>query len=827
MTQEQKKGPKMTKASSICTSLLHRLGAGRRVRLDAFGGTGASKISRGSDVSFTEATRVFTSVRLALFSLPATLLVSLLATLAFSTAPALATGDASQSTACANEALSGFSPLLAECRAWEQVTPSFKAGTAVQSFEIAADGSRVLGQTLGAFADTHSDHTTEGAFYLFSRSGSGWAPSAVSPVDAAFPAAVFKAASTGLERTLWFARSPSQSVADEDLYVREANGAMVEVGPLLPPSATEGPPAGEYSNFRYHQFVDFDSASDDLSHVVFSLLTKAPLWPGDTTNIEGAGVSLYEYRSVGLGAPELVGVSDGSTSRGGKALPAGVLISDCETDLGSEKLEDMYNAVSADGGTVFFTAMGHNNTTICAGGEAPAVSELFARVGGFRTVAISEPTTGQCGACETSVRAPAQFAGASESGLQAFFLTSQELFSEAKGMNLYEYDFDAPNGKKVIRVSAGVEEPKVQGVTRVSEDGSHVYFVAKGVLTGANGEGAEPLAGGDNLYVYERDEAFPTGRLAFVATLSPADAADWSATDIRPVQATGDGGFLVFQSAADLTAGDSAPEGDPQLFEYDAEREELARVSVGGENYSAGEVSALEHPALIKPQTFSFQGVSGVSPASKDSDLAVSGDGATVVFTSVGALTKGALTAAGAGAQSVYEYHSSVATGGGIAGGVVHLVSDGVDTAEISQGVLGAFADGIDSSGEDIFFETADPLVSGDGDTQYDVYDARVDGGFEQEPASVECQGEACQGLPLVQPIFTPPSSASVAGNSNLTPPPPSKLEPPAEGTKGSTPKPVKCKKGFTKKKGKCVKNKKTKKAKKSAKRASHNGRGK
>ena len=56
---------------------------------------------------------------------------------------------------------------------------------------------------------------------------------------------------------------------------------------------------------------------------------------------------------------------------------------------------------------------------------------------------------------------------------------------------------------------------------RSSEDGSHVYFVAKGVLTSipntslASGQQVA-VAGQDNLYVYERDSAFPNGHLAFV-----------------------------------------------------------------------------------------------------------------------------------------------------------------------------------------------------------------------------------------------------------------------------------------------------------------------
>jgi hypothetical protein len=806
-------------------------------------------------------------------------------------AGARAAGDVNMGECPANEGLLGFSSALAECRAYEQVTPAFKDGQEPGTAGVSADGSRLLGGSLGAFAGVQGDHTTEGGFYEFSRvPSSGWATSAITPADGLFPAAEFEGASGGLERSLWLARTPSQSVFDEDLYVREADGQMVEVGPVLPPSKTTGPPAGEDPYFIYFNSVSVQGAADDLSHVLFTLRTELPpLWPGDTTNKKSsAAYSLYEYAGVGQSEPKLVGVSDGFTEpagerlAAGEKLPAGTLISDCGTDIGSENRQDTYNAVSASGTTVFFTAVGHNASGCTGSVTAPEVSEVYARVDGLRTVALSEPRFSSCGACETSVQAPASFAGASENGLQAFFMTAQPLLEGATTTNLYEYDFNAPEQQRVFRVSTGSARPEVQGVARVSEDGSHVYFVAKGVLlatgtatttsgsdeltavstasgtgdpvegeqfvggvvtstgvfaagqtisgagiapgttitrvgegflelsapaeasgtgvalsagaqpfavgdivtgagipagdtitevngqtltlsvpasasasgvtvTAANREGVAPVPGGENLYVYERDEADPAGRLGFVATLSPQDARDWSTVDEgRPVQASGDGRFLVFQSAADLTQGDEAPEADPQVFEYDAQSEELARVSVGQAGYAPGTANANANTSQITTQSF---GSAPDSPALRDAGLAVSGDGATVVFESAAALTAGAETAAAAGADSVYEYHSAVATGGRIGEGDVYLVSDGEDvTPRGSGGLKGAFVVGIDSSGEDVFFGTADPLVAGDGDTQYDLYDARVDGGFPLPPVPASCEGEGCYGPVSIAP---------------------------------------------------------------------------
>ena len=415
----------------------------------------------------------------------------------------------------------------------------------------------------------------------------------------------------------------------------------------------------------------------------------------------------------------------------------GHLISSCGTTAGAADAEgggDAYNAISANGETVFFTAVGHNVSGCEESIAAPEVNELYARLDQVQTVAISEPSPGQCSVCNVPAsvaegRRPAVFQGASEDGSKVFFLTEQELFAGDLKKNLYEYDFDAPVGERVVRVSTGSAAPEVQGVARVSEDGSHVYFVAKEVLTGANGEGHSPTATDDNLYVFERDAAYPTGRLAFVATLSGSDSKDWSQSDYRPVQATPEGRFLVFDSVAGLTPGDTSSVS--QVFEYDALREKLVLVSIG----AAGNVNA-------SPSSIPEQGSTDTSaPTTTSTRLAVSADGSRVLFQSQGALTEGAEVVAAAGAQSVYEYHST----GAIENGDVYLISDGM-------GTLASEMLGLDASGDDAFFSTADALVPADEDTGKDFYDARVGGGFSPPAASAACEAEACQGSPSVAP---------------------------------------------------------------------------
>jgi hypothetical protein len=684
--------------------------------------------------------------------------------------PSADAGGDTNLSVCPNESLEGFREYLPDCRAYEMVSPVFEEGARGGALAaVASDGSQVLVNSLGTFAGTESDADfTEGAFYLVSRSSHGWETSSVTPPISQFPAQLFRAATPDAGASLWLMRTPAQSQYAEDAYVREAGGLFVRLGPLVPPSAERGPPAGAYEPFFYNSAVKYAAASDDLAHVLFELQTGAPLWPGDTTFVPSgetrANRSLYELVEGGS-RPALVGVGND-----------GDLISDCETDLGSIESLDVYNAMSADGGTVFFTAAtdatgdGHCRDEV----QAPEVDELYARLGGIETVPISEPLTTACSTCSVPAtlaegRRGAEFAGASEDGSRVFFLTEQALLGGDGSMNLYEYDLDAPPGEKVVRVSAAGagEAAEVQGVARVSEDGSHVYFVARGVLTkGPSAEGRVPVKGADNLYVFERDAAYPAGRLAFIATLcsgpgesgavtgfaqcpsvgaadKEGDAIDWSALDSRPVESTPDGRFLVFASVADLTPGDTSSE--PQVFEYDAQVGELVRVSTGQVGYGAGLANANASQSTIVKQQY----IESDSPSEADR-LMVSDDGLTVVFESVGALAPGAEAAAVAGATSVYEYRSD----GAIRDGNVFLISGGA--AVRSSELLG-----LDASGENIFFKTAASLVESDTDTQEDVYDARVDGGFAFPEAAPPCEGEGCLDRVAGLPVFGPPGSTS------------------------------------------------------------------
>jgi hypothetical protein len=99
----------------------------------------------------------------------------------------------------------------------------------------------------------------------------------------------------------------------------------------------------------------------------------------------------------------------------------------------------------------------------------------------------------------------------------------------------------------------------------------------------------------------------------------------------------------------------------------------------------------------------------------------------------------------------------------------VYLITDGHDLTRIFGEKPAVELFGTDESGRDVFFRTADSLLSPDTDTQMDIYDARAEGGFPPPAAEVGCSGDPCQG-PLASGLpRSSPSTLSLRGESGFT----------------------------------------------------------
>jgi hypothetical protein len=711
---------------------------------------------------------------------------SIIVALTISTGPALAAGDANSSSCPAGtEASPGFRTYLPDCRAYEMVSPRYKqaspaADPELGDIQVSRDGSRVISHTFAAFAGgENNEGHTRGTSYEFVRGGVGWEAVALDPPASLFPMSFMleSVASPDLGESVWSA-STSQAPTEFGVYVER------EPAPGSAPTPTLVGPERPQPSIGGRE-VAAVGASNDLTHLLLAINTPTGEeeaknrnhgWPGDTTLRQELATlpSLYEYVGTGNSEPTLIGVKNEGRLAGQPHVNEGAeLVSECGTELGSAT-GSRYNAVSASGKSVFFTARGTDSLERCATAVskgmavAPEANELYARGDQSKTVAISEPTVADCELCDTEHREDAIFQGASEDGSKAFFLSRQRLLSGAAGRSLYEYDFDRALGQRVTLVA-----PDVLGVARISENGARVYFVTEG----------------DQLELYDT----LTGSTTHVASLAPTDEEDWKEFDSRPVQATPDGRFLVFPSSAHLTGAEDTST-TPQLFEYDAQENVLVRISRGqsGFNNNGNTTEAADAPRIPSPN-FAIS-----NPAAAGSNLAVSADGA-VTFMSADGLTPQAANNSVAAerlvcvlgkefqqlceeqlppkefpefyilvptyAQNVYEYRP---LGGSIAEGNVYLISDGRDLAIGASGRSAANLIGMDTSGGDILLETADALVPQDSDTQIDIYDARIGGGFPGSSSPSSCAGDACQGPLAPVPPFSPAGSATQAGGDNL-----------------------------------------------------------
>ncbi|MFZ1153612.1 MAG: hypothetical protein WAN93_01770 [Solirubrobacteraceae bacterium] len=517
--------------------------------------------------------------------------------------------------------------------------------------------------------------------------------------------------------------------------------------------------------------VIFLGANPDGSHIV--LTSDAVLTEGAPAN------SLYEW--VG-GQLQLVSVLP--ESAGGE--PAGG-----EPTLGKGNSGVLRNAISTDGSRVAWQT---NHS----------VSRLY-----LRDVVREE--TVQLGGVG------AEYQTASSDDSRVFFTMGGDL-----------YLFEAPLGGAL---SAGhtmdlAPDGAVQGlVAGTSEDGSSVYFVGKGVLTGieANEHGEKAVAGQPNLYLYR------AGVTKLIAVLSGAegsslkDVSDWSGreagSESPTVRVSPNGRWLAFMSERSLTGYDnrdaSNGQRDNEVFLYDA----------NGNGGDGRLVCASCDPTGARPHgVFDSGTVAGTllvdrqhsvnhvwlaanvpvwtSPFYQSRYLSDSG---RLFFNSPDALVPSDTN----GVEDVYEFEppgvggcsNESATFSAHSGGCVDLISSGTSKEE------SAFLDASES-GDDVFFLTSAQLASQDTDTVLDVYDARVDGGFAEFQRAPACEGDACQS-PVAAPNDPTPGSLTFQGPGN---PGPS-----VTVKKVAKKKTVKCQKGKRLSHGKCVKKAKDK-SKKTAK---------
>jgi hypothetical protein len=339
----------------------------------------------------------------------------------------------------------------------------------------------------------------------------------------------------------------------------------------------------------------------------------------------------------------------------------------------------------------------------------------------------------------------ATFAGVAEGGGRVFYL---------KGGNLFA--FDVATQETIPFSSSGDVTP-----VNISADGTAAYFVSPSVLTGEeNPNEATAQKGEENLYLSRE------GAISFVGTVTERDVKGelgeteqidglglWiSAVQLGgafgkdPSRTTPDGGVLLFSSQAKLGSYD--PEGEPEIYRYDAAAPSLECISCNptGAPASAGASLQPIQQSVGRPEPFTTYAFVENLRA----------DGRRAFFQS----TEPLVARDTDHRQDVYEWEAQEVGGCNRPGGCVFLISSGQSSRD---NYLYAVSEG----GEDVFFTSPDLLVGADRDSTSSIYDARVGGGFAEPPPREPCQGEGCRpGLAGEPPLLAPESGVQSANGN-------------------------------------------------------------
>jgi hypothetical protein len=639
---------------------------------------------------------------------------------------------------------------LPDGRAYEQVSAAQKngneAGVELNGTDEpigayaygSADGSRVAYIQIGPAGETSSGADL---YSVAAREPTGWATSAaVPPEDLANgdflgqkPLAFL--ASSDLSRFLFVATGPfaagnSATNSDENLglYRTRGNAAQPEwlSAPTLPFSEAK-PKPGE---IPLEGVYPVGGSSPDLGTSYFTYFgtlvpedaSRAPLV--ETTNTNGPW-GFYERSEGQLHSASVLPADSPYPNEVDPygAVPAATLNATGSTQRQPFK-RFLLGEVSEDGTKAFFVSPQPIHAA-----EAGTPVELYVREqtpSGAKTVLVSRdeltggspaPGSGTTRAV-TPVRtqwAPDDYVYGSPDGSRAFFESMDKLAksaagAEPEGEGPWTYEFDLAG--ETLTYLPGVAGP----IAASSKDGSSFIF-----LNAADGQ-IELWAGGP----------------------APVEVASFQRPSAPEFEgaATSDGGVFVFDTNAVLKRGS-------QTFNDSAEAKQSYRFDV-----SSGSLSCVSCSPAGTPQR-------PVEAETSAHPRLLADEGGRVFFATAAKLVARDVN----GVNDVYEWERD-----GVGGchsqeaedGCIYLISSGVSPDP-------SFYLENDESGDNVFFATREGLQAGDTDEAYDVYDARVGGGFRPPATPPEC-GSACR-TQLEAPSLPTFLTTTLSPFGNLTPP--------------------------------------------------------
>ena len=610
------------------------------------------------------------------------------------------------------------SPLLPDCRAYELVSPvvknGFAAGGAIGSigdtnaYAIAgADGDSVMYQTTGPMADVPRGMP----WYVVSRrTADGWTTHSLVPSPPRKTVDVYA--------DLQLAPFPS---ADLSSIVFSAVGTYAPDNPetqttssglyisksgvldwLTRPTSPNATPAP--GNITNIGGIQPAGGTPDLSRVFFSF--NGTLLPEDdprTPNVQSFSPSASGFYVYENGQVESAGrLPDGTLD------PLGATAAGSVSPLyqGISTPDDVDNQVSADGSQALFVSPDPRS--------GASVAQLYLYRHDQPSLLISRSNLTGAAAVQGVARAAhldqsgsVSYAYGSKDGARVIFRSQDQLTA------------DAPDDGQS---KAYLFEVADRSLTYLPDIGSDVIVAASTDLH-------RFLFGGvDSGLISLWDE----GTVTQVSDLPTNPGSMYLASG----RATAAGDVFAFVTNSPIS-GFNNSDGYNEVYRYDVSKAQLACVSCPPPG---------EH--AVGPAFLSSSSYSPLSPTPTGQvrpTRSMSDDGSRLFFDTPTPLAARDVN----GKRDVYEW-----TAAG-----TQLLSSGTGTHD-------SFTLDNSASGGDEFFATADALVPEDSDGNYDVYDARVDGGFRASTAVADC-GSDCQGQLNGPPALQRSLSSTLSGPGN------------------------------------------------------------
>lgn len=610
--------------------------------------------------------------------------------------------------ACPNEASRiGLSTALPDCRAYEQVSPVLKNGfdvgalQGVWNYAVAtADGNGLLYASRGPIGEA-----TRGLqeYTVGRRGADGWS------ARSALPASPVK-------RVSLFGHSPVHLMPSADLG-KLLFGSSQTYGDSNPASPNASPPetasgalylsdsAGDVTWLTRPQVPNPTPAPGEISSSYFQAVGGSPdlstvyfwglptLLPSDAARAGNASNAWGLYEYSGGTLRSAGTLPDGSEDPGG-AAPASSGFSE-RLKITQVGPERSGNQVSEDGSTLWFVSPDPGNVP-----SLGPVTQLYVRRAGHSTLVSHAPD---------GTPAP--------DGVVAV----NTLNGIGRDPRAHQFAFGSPDGTASIFQST---DALAAGAPNDSSVKSYRYDVATNTVTYLPGvDGATIVAASDDGQRFLFGSFSPGEPLRIGVwdhgTIKPI--APVGSDTLAPARATPSGSAFVFSSSAPIPGFNN---GGVQIYRYDLAQEKTICLSCAAFGAASSDATMVN------------QNPTGTDNGEVIPDRGMSENAGRVFFQTASALVPQDTN----GVQDVYEWTPSG----------VSLISTG--RSHDPSIILDNSA-----SGDDVFFATSEGLDPQDTDGSYDVYDARVDGGFAAAAQVTPCEGEACQG-----PSAPPPGPSSV-----------------------------------------------------------------